>query len=235
MTKIRENTVFAFLTMAVLAIAFLPVILSTVQEKYMMDKLNTTPVDAKEMIDNISLSTKDKLSLFARSKKGDERIVRIDKADFYIDKQELLQVVISELEKMQNLGLLPASVDMDKMKLANFTLETVRDKEQLNHSVSTWYVDLVAPEYSLNMVMDADTNKVYEYALHASEPGISRVDEALFSQQMAQYLKVDWGRVSDYYGSKVYTIKDRDIMYEHWRDERTVSFWIMSKKINGKK
>ncbi|GAA0766141.1 hypothetical protein GCM10008908_03510 [Clostridium subterminale] len=221
-----ENIISGIILFSIIAaFAFLPIILSYIQQNYLVGKVETSTINSDKNTNSSETSVIDKLSMICGYGKMNKDIILIDKKQLFEPKMNNIRIpdsIVNEIKKLQDREIIP-KVNLDNnLRVTDFSLKTYIDSKNLENKVKVWDIRLDADECTLNILMDVETHMIYGFSVSPFE---DTTDIELVSNpdEFANYLGIKWSKVEDYYSNNItYSIAEKQIFYMYSVSERYI-------------
>ncbi|KEZ87168.1 hypothetical protein IO99_06140 [Clostridium sulfidigenes] len=228
-----ENIIIGIILFSIIAaFAFLPIILSYIQQNYLIGKVETTIINSDNSINSSETSIVDKLSMICGYGKMNKDIILIDKKQLFQPKMNNISLpdsIINEIKKLQDIDIIP-KVNLDNnLRIIDFTLKTYIDSKNLENKVKVWDISLSTDECALNIVIDIETNIIYGFSI-SSFMNNSDIKLVTNPNEFASYLGIKWSKVEDYGYSNgtTYSIVEKQIFYIYSVSDSYIGFNIIN-------
>lgn len=214
-----ENIIIGIILFSIIAsFAFLPIILSYVQQNYLVDKVETSTINSDNSINSSETSIIDKLSMVCGYGKINKDIILIDKKQLFEPKMNNIRIpdsIVNEIKKLQDREIIP-KVNLDNnLRVIDFSLKTYIDSKNLENKVKVWDIRLDADECTLNILMDVETHIIYGFSV-LSFDDTTDIKLVTNPDEFANYLGIKWNKVEDYYSNDItYSIVEKQIFYRY--------------------
>lgn len=213
------------------AFAFLPIILSYIQQNSIVGKVETSTINSNNT-NSSETSVIDKLSMISGYGKMNKDIILIDKKQLFEPKMNNISLpdsIINEIKKLQDIDIIP-KVNLDNnLRITNFSLKTYIDSKNLENKVKVWDISLSTDECALNIIIDIETNIIYGFSISSF---MNNRDIKLVTNpnEFANYLGIKWSRVEDYRYSNdtTYSIVEKQIFYRYSVSDSYIGFNIIN-------
>lgn len=227
-----ENIISGIILFSIIAaFAFLPIILSYIQQNYLVGKVETSTINSNNT--NISeTSVIDKLSMICGYGKMNKDIILIDKKQLFQPKMNNISLpdsIINEIKKLQDIDIIP-KVNLDNnLRIIDFTLKTYIDSKNLENKVKVWDISLSTDECALNIIIDIETNIIYGFSI-SSFNNNRDIKLVTNPNEFANYLGIKWSSVEDYGYSNdtTYSIVEKQIFYRYSVSDSYIGFNIIN-------
>jgi len=127
-----ENIIIGIIFFSI--IASLPLILSYVQQNYLVGKVETSAINSDNNINSSETSIIDKLSMVCGYGNMNKDIILIDKKQLFEPKMNNIRIpdsIVNEIKKLQDKEIFP-KVNLDNnLRITNFSLKTYIDSKNL--------------------------------------------------------------------------------------------------------
>ncbi|WP_121641139.1 hypothetical protein [Virgibacillus sp. Bac330] len=214
------------------SIAFLPFILKNVQEERLLNHIFVSDfqTEEKQVNDNQTTSIEEKLKLIVNHYDGNENIAIIEKSNNETKRAEYLSKGINEIKELQNKGLFP-QIDMQpEFTIINSNIKTFLNTQHPQHTVTIWEAFFSTNGVEINISMDTQTNKIYEYRVNPNNnKPLSITDHDQTTTKLANYfnVKVSEKKLIDKRTEKIYTLADEDVFISFFSDRYFASFYLI--------
>jgi len=227
-----ENIISGIILLSIIAaISFLSIILSYIQQNYLVGKVETSTINSNNT--NISeTSVIDKLSMICGYGKMNKDIILIDKKQLFQPKMNNISLpdsIINEIKKLQDIDIIP-KVNLDNnLRIIDFTLKTYIDSKNLENKVKVWGISLSTDECALNIIIDIETNIIYGFSI-SSFNNNRDIKLVTNPNEFANYLGIKWSSVEDYGYSNdtTYSIVEKQIFYRYSVSDSYIGFNIIN-------
>lgn len=227
-----ENIMSGIILFSIIAaFAFLPIILSYIQQNSIVGKVETSTINSNNT-NSSETSVIDKLSMISGYGKMNKDIILIDKKQLFEPKMNNISLpdsIINEIKKLQDIDIIP-KVNLDNnLRITNFSLKTYIDSKNLENKVKVWDISLSTDECALNIIIDIETNIIYGFSISSF---MNNRDIKLVTNpnEFANYLGIKWSRVEDYRYSNdtTYSIVEKQIFYRYSVSDSYIRFNIIN-------
>lgn len=227
-----ENIMSGIILFSIIAaFAFLPIILSYIQQNNLVGKVETSTINSNNT-NSSETSVIDKLSMISGYGKMNKDIILIDKKQLFEPKMNNISLpdsIINEIKKLQDIDIIP-KVNLDNnLRITNFSLKTYIDSKNLENKVKVWDISLSTDECALNIIIDIETNIIYGFSISSF---MNNRDIKLVTNpnEFANYLGIKWSRVEDYRYSNdtTYSIVEKQIFYRYSVSDSYIGFNIIN-------
>ncbi len=227
-----ENIMSGIILFSIIAaFAFLPIILSYIQQNSIVGKVETSTINSNNT-NSSETSVIDKLSMISGYGKMNKDIILIDKKQLFEPKMNNISLpdsIINEIKKLQDIDIIP-KVNLDNnLRITNFSLKTYIDSKNLENKVKVWDISLSTDECALNIIIDIETNIIYGFSISSF---MNNRDIKLVTNpnEFANYLGIKWSRVEDYRYSNdtTYSIVEKQIFYRYSVSDSYIGFNIIN-------
>lgn len=214
-----ENIIIGIILFSIIAaFAFLPIILSYVQQNYLVGKVETSTINSDNSINSSETSIIDKLSMVCSYGKINKDIILIDKKQLFEPKMNNIRIpdsIVNEIKKLQDREIIP-KVNLDNnLRVTDFSLKTYIDSKNLENKVKVWDIRLDADEHTLNILMDVETHMIYGFSVLSFDDNTD-IKLVTNPDEFANYLDIKWSKVEDYYSNDItYSIVEKQIFYRY--------------------
>lgn len=227
-----ENIISGIILFSIIAaFAFLPIILSYIQQNYLVGKVETSTINSNNT-NSSETSVIDKLSMISGYGKMNKDIILIDKKQLFEPKMNNISLpdsIINEIKKLQDIDIIP-KVNLDNnLRIIDFTLKTYIDSKNLENKVKVWDISLSTDECALNIIIDIETNIIYGFSI-SSFNNNRDIKLVTNPNEFANYLGIKWSRVEDYRYSNdtTYSIVEKQIFYRYSVSDSYIGFNIIN-------
>ncbi len=227
-----ENIMSGIILFSIIAaFAFLPIILSYIQQNYLVGKVETSTINSNNT-NSSETSVIDKLSMICGYEKMNKDIILIDKKQLFEPKMNNISLpdsIINEIKKLQDIDIIPKFNLDNNLRIIDFTLKTYIDSKNLENKVKVWDISLSTDECTLNIIIDIETNIIYGFSISSF---MNNRDIKLVTNpnEFANYLGIKWSRVENYRYSNdtTYSIVEKQIFYRYSVSDSYIGFNIIN-------
>ncbi|WP_346878826.1 hypothetical protein [Clostridium sp. UBA7791] len=228
-----ENIIIGIIFFSIIAaFASLPLILSYVQQNYLVGKVETSAINSDNNINSSETSIIDKLSMVCGYGNMNKDIILIDKKQLFEPKMNNIRIpdsIVNEIKKLQDKEIFP-KVNLDNnLRITNFSLKTYIDSKNLETKVKIWDISLSTDECDLNIIIDVETNIIYGFSI-SSFMNNGDIKLVTNPNEFANYLGIKWSRMEDYGYSNdtTYSIVEKQIFYRYSVSDSYIGFNIIN-------
>ncbi|WP_346920164.1 hypothetical protein [Clostridium sp. UBA7339] len=228
-----ENIIIGIIFFSIIAaFASLPLILSYVQQNYLVGKVETSAINSDNNINSSETSIIDKLSMVCGYGNMNKDIILIDKKQLFEPKVNNIRIpdsIVNEIKKLQDKEIFP-KVNLDNnLRITNFSLKTYIDSKNLETKVKIWDISLSTDECDLNIIIDVETNIIYGFSI-SSFMNNGDIKLVTNPNEFANYLGIKWSRMEDYGYSNdtTYSIVEKQIFYRYSVSDSYIGFNIIN-------
>jgi len=228
-----ENIIIGIIFFSIIAaFASLPLILSYVQQNYLVGKVETSAINSDNNINSSETSIIDKLSMVCGYGNMNKDIILIDKKQLFEPKMNNIRIpdsIVNEIKKLQDKEIFP-KVNLDNnLRITNFSLKTYIDSKNLEAKVKIWDISLSTDECDLNIIIDIETNIIYGFSI-SSFMNNGDIKLVTNPNEFANYLGIKWSSVENYGYSNdtTYSIVEKQIFYRYSVSDSYIGFNIIN-------
>lgn len=214
------------------SIAFLPFILKNVQEERLLNQIFVSDFQKEENLvdDDQTTSMEEKLKLIVNHYEGNENIAIIEKNDNETKRAAYLSKGIKEIKELQNTGLFPQMDMQPEFTIINSNIKTFLNTQHPQHTVTIWEAFFSTNGVEIEISMDTQTNKIYEYHVRPSNgKTLSITNHEQATTKLSNYfnVKVSEKKLMDKRTEKIYMLANKDIYISFFSDRYFASFYLM--------
>jgi len=228
-----ENIIIGIIFFSIIAaFASLPLILSYVQQNYLVGKVETSAINSDNNINSSETSIIDKLSMVCGYGNMNKDIILIDKKQLFEPKMNNIRIpdsIVNEIKKLQDKEIFP-KVNLDNnLRITNFSLKTYIDSKNLETKVKIWDISLSTDECDLNIIIYVETNIIYGFSI-SSFMNNGDIKLVTNPNEFANYLGIKWSRMEDYgyHNDTTYSIVEKQIFYRYSVSDSYIGFNIIN-------
>lgn len=166
--SVKDITVRLLIILVIAGSVLLPSFISDVQDKNDMNKPLYSKMQDLSFSDKKDLNAGEKLLLINSLGQPNKTIMMTeqDKAEnTSIDKDELYEICIEQLQEMQDINIFPY-IDLDEAVYDfNYVLQTYIDIKETSKYVLIWQVTISYKSYNVKLSIDDETHKIYSFII----------------------------------------------------------------------
>ena len=232
MKKNRKIFLFTGMLILILFFMFLPLILSSIQRNNLTGTVEYEPHESKKNSDIIEMTVEDKLTLISSYGSEKNNVMRLNKSSMYkrrIPINTAPEKIISEIEKIMDLKIIPYVDLKEDFYIDNFSLNSYIDRNNLGLKVKVWDLTIINDEYRIFISIDKDTFTIYSLGISTYNYNNQFIDINI--EKYAEYLGIQWD--NEWKGKNgfiQYKVKDKDIYYNSYKDVDGMTFEILKER-----